>query len=67
MGKGKSIDIRNIGTVSIPANSKFLKSKHDLHSPEITKKLIDVTKGKFYPTFFYEGSMVKENTTPRSA
>lgn len=40
VGKAKSIDIRNIGTVSIPAHSKFLKSKHDLHSPEITKKII---------------------------
>ena len=61
VGNGKTINISHIGNISIPTHSKFLKLRHVLHTLEISKQLIGVTKlcfdnnayvQQFHPTFF---------------
>ena len=44
VGNGKTINISHIGNISIPTHSRFLKLKHVLHTPKISKQLISITK-----------------------
>ena len=56
----KTINISHIGNISIPTHSKFWKLRHVLHTHEILKQLINVTKlcydknvyVEFQPIFF---------------
>ena len=59
VGNGKTINISHIGNISIPTHSKFMKPRHVMHTLEISKQLISVTKlcygnkayTEFHPTF----------------
>lgn len=42
VGNGKGISILNLGNISTPSTSRFLHLKHELHTPKISKKLINV-------------------------
>ena len=60
VGNGKGISILNIGNTSLPSTSRFLRLKHVLHTPKISKRLIIVNRLcidnnafiEFHPTFF---------------
>ena len=60
VGNGKSIGISHIGNVMISSPVKPIHLKHVLHTPQISKQLINITKlcydnqafVEFYPSHF---------------
>ena len=44
VGNGKSIGISHIGNAMISSPVKLIHLKHVLHTPQISKQLISVTK-----------------------
>ena len=69
VGDGKCISIKHIGSVALPTNNKPLRLCTILHTPEITKQLVSVSKlcydnnafVEFHPSFF----LVKDQFTKK--
>ena len=69
VGNGKHIGISHIGHVSIPSSIKPIILKNVLHTPEISKKLISVTKlcadNKAFIEFFSTHFLMKDQMSKK--